>query len=247
MLKTWMTRMKPAAYITKKALNRRLLLIHGANEGMLSKGCLRNSTSAPTLSQSAVLAFFRPLLRTGLFWFCTHRVAYLRHWRPISRIRLIEDRIPVDRFVLQFLKQKRAVKALVIGRRFYTAPFCADRFTWNSLPLSLSPILAFFNRMSMFLLRFILRQNCIRIAQKKKAPKSLLFALKIYFCIRELRTLILFHVFNAQSISGKLFIHRCLYFLIVVSGSFQFLLAHRTIPIVSTNDRINDRIRHLLF
>lgn len=110
---------------------------------MLSKGCPRYSTSAPTLSQSAVLAFFRPLLRTGLFWFCTHRVAYLRHWRPISRIRLIEDRIPVDRFVLQFLKQKRAVKALVIGRRFYTAPFCADRFTWNSLPLSLSPILAF--------------------------------------------------------------------------------------------------------
>lgn len=149
---------------------------------MLSKGCLRNSTSAPTLSQSAVLAFFRPLLRTGLFWFCTHRVAYLRHWRPISRIRLIEDRIPVDRFVLQFLKQKRAVKALVIGRRFYTAPFCADRFTWNSLPLSSSPILVFFNRMSMLLLRFILRQNCIRIA-KKRASEEARRSQKIYFCI----------------------------------------------------------------
>lgn len=160
----------------------------------------------------------------------------MRHWRPISRIRLIEDRIPVDRFVLQFLKQKRAVKALVIGRRFYTDPFCADRFTWNSLPLSSSPILAFFNRMSMFLLRFILRQNCIRIAQKKKAPKSLLFALKIYFCIRELRTLILFHVFNAQSISGQLFIYCCLYFIIVIASLFEVCFTRCSISVFAVDN-----------
>lgn len=146
---------------------------------MLSKGCPRYSTSAPTLSQSAVLAFSRPLLRTCLFWFCAHRVAYLRHWRPISRIRLIDGYTTIDRFVLQFLKQKRAVKALVIGRRFYTAPFCADRFTWNSLPLSLSPILAFPNRMSILLLRFILHQNCINLHKKRSLRRG--SKLLIYF------------------------------------------------------------------
>lgn len=77
-----------------------------------------------------------------------------------------------------FLNKKRAVKALVIGRRFYTAPFCADRFTWNSLPLSLSPILAFPNRMSILLLRFILHQNCINSHKKSLRRGSRLL---IYF------------------------------------------------------------------